>query len=63
MSCFLILIKNGYLPVIIKQGKREDYYRALMKADEGKLDDLIQLVGREEINALQTIIEVLKKSV
>jgi Fic family protein len=42
----LVLLKNGYLSVIIKQEKREDYYKALMKADEGNIGDFIKLVAR-----------------
>ncbi len=59
----LILIKNGYLPVIIKQERREDYYKALKKADEGKMDDFIQLVALEEKNSLQTVIGAIKGTV
>jgi Fic family protein len=56
----LILLKNGYLPVIIRQEKREDYYRALMKADKGDMRDFIQLIAQEEKRSLQTVIGVLK---
>ncbi|MCP4717750.1 MAG: Fic family protein, partial [Deltaproteobacteria bacterium] len=42
----LILIKNGYAPAIILKNDRKQYYAALEKANAGKVDDFIFLVGR-----------------
>lgn len=57
----LILMKYGYVPVVIKQENREDYYKALMKADAGEMDDFIQLVAAEERNSLRLILEIIEK--
>jgi Fic family protein len=57
----LILIKNGFLPVIIKTDKKEDYYAALMKADRGNIYDFIQLVAEEEKNSLYMVLDIIKK--
>lgn len=55
----LILMQNAYIPVIIRQENREDYYRALMKADAGNTDDFIQLVAEEEKSGLQMVLDVI----
>lgn len=55
----LILMKKGFLPVVIKNEKREDYYTALMKADKGDIEDFIRLVAQEEKISLQTVIDVI----
>ncbi|MBM7856178.1 Fic family protein [Desulfohalotomaculum tongense] len=57
----LILMRNGYLPVVIKNELREEYYRALMKADEGDEADFINLIAREEENSLQMVVNVAKE--
>ncbi|MEW5954441.1 MAG: Fic family protein [Bacillota bacterium] len=57
----LILMKRGYLPVIIKNESREDYYRALMKADDGDIKDFVMLVAKEEENSLQLVVNVLNE--
>jgi Fic family protein len=56
----LILMKEGYLPVIIKQEKREEYYRSLMKADKGNTDDFIEIIAEEEKYSLQTILAIIE---
>jgi len=57
----LILMKYGYLPVIIKNEAKEDYYRALMKADDGDINDFVKLVAKEEENSLQLVVNVLNE--
>ncbi len=57
----LILMQKGYLPVVIRKEKKEEYYRTLMKADEGDISDFIDMVVKEEINSLQLIINVIKQ--
>ena len=57
----LILMKYGYLPVVIKNDLREDYYRVLMKADTGAITDFIKLLVREEENSLKMVINVSKE--
>jgi len=44
----LILMRNGYVPVIIKRKKREEFYRALTEADNGNMNDFTNLVSEEE---------------
>lgn len=57
----LILMKNGYLPVVIKNELREEYYRALMKADEGNTEDFINLIAKETVNSLQIVVNVINE--
>jgi Fic family protein len=57
----LILMRNRYVPVIIKCKKREEYYRALMKADKGNISDFTNLVSEEEKNNLELIIDIIRK--
>jgi len=52
------LMRQGYLPVIIRREKREEYYGALMEADRGKFTDFIQLVAEEEKNSLQIVLDI-----
>lgn len=47
----LILMQDGYPPVIIKAAKRDEYIFALRKADQGDTSDLVQLIGGELINS------------
>jgi Fic family protein len=56
----LILMKSGFLPVVIKNENREDYYRAIMEADTGNLRGFINLVASEEKNSLQLIFNTIK---
>jgi Fic family protein len=57
----LLLMKSGYLPVVVKNELREEYYRALMKADDGEISDFINLITREEENSLQMVVNVAKE--
>lgn len=42
----LILIKNGYVPAVILKNDRKKYYDTLERANAGKKEDFIFLVGR-----------------
>lgn len=55
----LIVMKAGYPPIIIKNEKREDYYLALRKADEGDLGDLLSLFHGEMKNSLDIMLDFL----
>ncbi len=59
----LILMKYGCAPVVIKQENRENYYKALMKADAGEMDDFIQLLAAEERNSLRLILDIIEKHI
>lgn len=54
----LLLMKEGFVPVIIRNEEREDYYKALMRADNGILTDFINLIMVEEERSLKIIIEI-----
>ncbi|WP_028309137.1 Fic family protein [Desulfitibacter alkalitolerans] len=56
----LILMKNGYVPVVIRNENREEYYRALMEADKGNLTEFINLVANEEKKSLELILNVIR---
>jgi len=49
----LILMQNGYPPVIIKTEKKEDYYRALQAADGGDENLFTEYIGEQLINSLE----------
>jgi Fic family protein len=49
----LILMQNGYPPVIIKTEKKEDYYRALQVADSGNESLFSEYIGELLINSLE----------
>lgn len=56
----LILMQNEYPPAVIRNERREEYYRALMAADEGDLSGFVTLVGCEverTINVMRDILE------
>jgi Fic family protein len=55
----LILIKNGYLPAVILKNDRKKYYDALERANAGKTDDFIFLVGRAMERTMNLYFEAL----
>ena len=57
----LILMRNGYLPAIIKNERKEQYYKALMEADKGNMKDFVALIAREEENSLKLVVNVLRE--
>ncbi|MFN0200992.1 MAG: Fic family protein [Bacteroidia bacterium] len=48
----LILMHNGFPPVIIKTEKKEDYYSALRQADGGDLEYFVKYIGEQLIHSL-----------
>lgn len=58
----LILMKEGFVPVVIKNEEREEYYRTLMKADKGDLIDFIEMIKTEEKRSLLIMIEICREN-
>ncbi len=56
----LILMKHDFIPVIIKSESREEYYRALMKADQGELSELVSLIASEGKKSLEFMLNTMK---
>lgn len=48
-----ILIREGYLPVGVPKLKRAEYYDALADADAGDGDQLVLLVAKSQVDALE----------
>lgn len=48
----LILMQNGFPPVIIKTEAKGDYYSALQEADGGNKDEFIKYIGEQLIHSL-----------
>ncbi len=48
----LLLMQNGYPPVVIKQQDRQAYYYALLQADAGDLGTFVEYVGENLLHAL-----------
>lgn len=56
----LVLMNNGYNPVIIKKESRLKYYEALDKAHTtGDYTDFVKLVNKLEIEMLKKYLELL----
>jgi len=53
----LILMQNGYPPVIIKTEKKQDYYKALQTADGGNESFFIEYIGEQLINSLELFLK------
>ena len=49
----IILMKDGYPPVIIKTNLKEDYYIALQEADGGNEELFVKYIGEQLINSLE----------
>jgi Fic family protein len=49
----LILMKNGYTPVVIKTNKKDEYYRALRLADGGEESFFDNYIAEQEIESLK----------
>lgn len=49
----LILMQNGFPPVIIKTETKGDYYSALQEADGGNEEEFIKYVGEQLIHSLE----------
>lgn len=55
----LILIKNGYVPAVILKNDRKKYYDTLERANAGKKEDFIFLVGRAMERTMNLYFEAL----
>ena len=53
----LILMQNGFPPVIIKTETKKDYCRALQEADGGNEEEFIKYIGEQLINSLELYIK------
>lgn len=54
------LLRSGYFPTGIPSYKRDSYYDALQSADDGNIDDLVQIIAESEltiISKVQSIID------
>jgi fido (protein-threonine AMPylation protein) len=49
------LMRRGLLPVGIPPSKRDDYYSALGDADEGRWDDLVELIALLELSIISRV--------
>lgn len=56
----LSLMKDDFLPVIIRKEERNKYYTALQEADEGDYTNLIKLMTASEIGIMETYLKLLK---
>ena len=56
----LVLMNNGYLPVIIKKEKKLEYYNALDKGHiTGNYTDFVKLINKLEIETLNKYLKLL----
>ncbi len=53
----LILMKNGFSPVIIKTELKEDYYVALQEADGGDENNFVKYIGEQLVNSLELFLK------
>jgi Fic family protein len=58
-----ILLKAGFLPTVIKSENREEYDRALMKADKGDSSQFVNMVAGEEKNSLELMLSSISPKV
>ncbi|MFA6258046.1 MAG: Fic family protein [Candidatus Paceibacterota bacterium] len=58
----IILMKLGYPIVVILKNDRAKYYKALQKADKGKIEDLILFVSQAVERSLDLYIKAIKNS-
>ncbi len=56
----LVLLQNGYPPVIIKNEEKEKYYDSLEKADNGNLKPFIQIIKTEVLKTINFILRILE---
>ena len=52
MLMYLILIKRGYPPVIIKQEKRDEYYAVLSQADNKEYKPLVEFIAESLLDSM-----------
>ena len=60
----LILLQNGYVPVIIKNNKRINYLDAIeLWQNENKKDDFYNIIADYEIESLEIYIKTIKEKI
>ncbi len=57
-----LLMKDGYPIVVILKNDRTKYYKALQKADKGKIEDLIFFISQAVERSLDLYIKAIKNS-
>lgn len=50
------LIRDGYLPVLIRSDERLTYYETLKEADHGDLEPLVRFIARQELETLDDFV-------
>ena len=58
----IILMKDGYPIVVILKNDRVKYYKALQKADKGKIEDLVFFISKAIERSLDLYIRAIKNS-
>lgn len=56
----MILLKNGFPPVVVQQENREEYDVFLQQADKGDLSPFIQFIAGETKQSLLTMLAILE---
>ncbi|MEA3354868.1 MAG: Fic family protein [Patescibacteria group bacterium] len=56
----LILIKDGFLPAVIKNDKRREYLKALESADKGNLSIFVNFTAFEVMETMEKVLMALK---
>ncbi len=56
----LILMQADYVPAIIRDEDREEYYTALEAADEGNIEPLLAMVEGEVARTLRLMLDVVE---
>jgi Fic family protein len=59
----LILMESSYPPAVIRSEKRQEYYQALMAADEGDLSGFVALAATEVERTIRMMIEILERPI
>lgn len=57
----LILMKSGYLPIVIRREDRREYIEALSRADKGKLDSFIMFVMSSMNRTFRSVLDDLQR--
>ncbi len=56
----LILMQAGYVPAVIREEDREEYYTALEAADDGNIEPLLAIAEREVTRTLRLMLDVVE---
>lgn len=56
------LIRRGFLPVGIPPSQRDDYYGALENADQGRWDDLVELLSVLQLSMISKVESIVEES-